>query len=97
MAEAGCIGGGDMTPACAFSKLAYLFSKYSDAEEIRKAMLQNMVGELTTPDVPVDSSSAEQEESTQSTVSSTSAFTNARSINAQPLFDEPLIKVVDMH
>jgi len=50
MAEAGVIGGGDMTVEAALTKSFYLNSLGLDSDEIRRRMADNLVGELT-PDL----------------------------------------------
>ncbi|MDF1677740.1 MAG: asparaginase [Legionellaceae bacterium] len=45
--ERGLLSGYDMTPEAIYCKLLYLFSKYDDADEIKRAMSQSLVGELS--------------------------------------------------
>lgn len=45
--EAGVISGGDMTVEAALCKLQYLFTHYSDVEEIKQLVGTDLVGELT--------------------------------------------------
>ena len=50
LAHAGVIGGADMTVEATLTKLHYLLSQELDTETIRKAMSQNLRGELTPDD-----------------------------------------------
>ena len=50
LAHAGVIGGADMTVETTLTKLHYLLSQELDTETIRKAMSQNLRGELTPDD-----------------------------------------------
>lgn len=45
--EAGLISGQDMTPEAAHCKLLYLFSKYSDIDQVKHHMEKDLCGELT--------------------------------------------------
>lgn len=47
LAEAGVISGGDMTIEAALAKLHFLFSQSLSTEQIKRAVLQNLRGELT--------------------------------------------------
>jgi lysophospholipase len=47
LGRAGVVGGGDMTPEAALTKLAYLFSLPLDAESVRERFAQNLRGEVT--------------------------------------------------
>lgn len=47
LAKAGVISGADMTIEAALAKLHYLLSKNLQRAEIKAAMLQNLVGELS--------------------------------------------------
>lgn len=51
--QAGVTSGSDMTIEAALAKLQYLFTHYSDVDEIKKLIGQNIVGELT-PSVDLD-------------------------------------------
>lgn len=48
LAEAGVVGGGDMTAEAALAKLVYLLSDTDDPDEVREAMTRDLRGELTT-------------------------------------------------
>ncbi|PQN17094.1 L-asparaginase 1, partial [Shigella flexneri] len=50
LAHAGVIDGADMTVEATLTKLHYLLSQELDTETIRKAMSQNLRGELTPDD-----------------------------------------------
>ncbi len=50
LAHAGVIGGADMTVEATLTKLHYLLSQELDTQTIRKAMSQNLRGELTPDD-----------------------------------------------
>ncbi|MBO8059106.1 asparaginase, partial [Klebsiella pneumoniae] len=50
LAHAGVIGGADMPVEATLTKLHYLLSLELDTETIRKAMSQNLRGELTPDD-----------------------------------------------
>jgi L-asparaginase len=47
LAKAGVISGNDMTVEAALAKLHYLLSIDLTSEEVKSAMQQNLVGELT--------------------------------------------------
>jgi lysophospholipase len=47
LAEAGVIGGADLTPEAALTKLSYLLGKGLPPDEVRRKMQQSMRGELT--------------------------------------------------
>jgi L-asparaginase len=49
LSKNGMISGHDMTPEAAHCKLLYLLSKYSNIAEVRKAMQQNLRGEVSLP------------------------------------------------
>lgn len=46
--QAGLISGHDMTPEAAHCKLLYLFTKYTDHNDVKRAMDVDLCGELTT-------------------------------------------------
>jgi len=50
LAEAGVVGGGDMTAEAALAKLVYLLSDSDDPDEVRASMTRDLRGELTTPE-----------------------------------------------
>ncbi|BDH46212.1 L-asparaginase 1 [Salmonella enterica subsp. enterica serovar Choleraesuis] len=50
LADAGAIGGADMTVEAALTKLHYLLSQQLDVDAIRQAMVTNLRGELTPDD-----------------------------------------------
>ncbi len=54
LADAGVISGGDMTPEAALAKLVCLFGRGLPSEEVRPAMRENLVGELTPKIRPLD-------------------------------------------
>jgi L-asparaginase/Glu-tRNA(Gln) amidotransferase subunit D len=47
LAQAGVIGGGDMTPEAALTKLSVLLGRGLDPQQVRELMQVNLVGELT--------------------------------------------------
>ena len=58
LAQAGVVGGGDMTVEAALAKLVYLLSHEDDPTAVRDAMARNLRGERTEPDDAARSSAA---------------------------------------